>query len=198
MRSIFSAAAMLAALSPAAAPAHPTGSPVYRPAGPSRSSDAGAHESHGSQGDFKVPFDVPVAPKPLPGSLRASSAFQQASPQTTFNPLRWRGLVTNPAGLWYQPGWYAPACAANTLWNPFGTPPANASALQNGDNEFGTKIASLVDGKGLLPTYGSEGEKNAAGLAAGAANAPSVGAVTLQIGTPATECGIPNFTSFPI
>ncbi len=193
MRSIFCAGAVaLAVLLPTAASAHPPGTPVSRPAPPARSTSSA---SHGAQQDFKVPFDVHVAPRPL--SETVHSAFQQMGPQTTFNPFKWRGSISNPAYLWYQPGWYGPACAANTLWTPFGTPSANAEKLQNGQSQFGTKIGSLVDGKGILSTYGSEGAKNAAGIASSAANAPAAGGVTLQIGLPAA-CGIPNFTSWPI
>ena len=193
MRSIFCAGAVaLAVLLPTAASAHPPGTPVSRPAPPAQIHELGfARRTTGLQ-------------SPVRRSRRAQAALRNGALCLSTNGSADDLQPVQVARIDIEPRLFVvPARVVRTGVRRKYALDAVRHAVcqcresQNGQSQFGTKIGSLVDGKGILSTYGSEGAKNAAGIASSAANAPAAGGVTLQIGLPAA-CGVPNLRAWPI
>ena len=174
-------AAALALVVPVVALAAPVGGlPVYHPllrtsgSMPASSSRAGP----AAQEPFKVPFDLNVHPQ-----------SQELDPQTTWNPLGWRGWHPILGSLPYQPIWYQAGCYADgglagpgaSLSTPIGTsaPATNFT------------IGSLADGQSSN-LFGSSASDIARVASSGSDAAATSSPLTLQYGVGTTPCGSTN------
>ncbi len=177
---ILSASALALAVPVVAFAAPVGGLPVYHPvlrtsgSTPASSSRAGP----GAQEPFKVPFDFNVRPQ-----------SQEFDPQTTWNPLRWRGWHPIPGSLLYQPVWYQPSCYADgTLAGPRASlsTPIGASAPAT---DF--TIGSLAGGQSSN-LFGSS-PSDIARVASSASDAAATSSpLTLQYGVGTMPCGSTN------
>lgn len=175
--------AMTLAAPPTAVPVR--GGPVARPV-VTRSTDAGRSETCDQ---FKVPYDVNVQAKPLPGSLHYDAPHYQAlHNEAPLYRYTARGQQANPSYFLYQPAWYQSACYAG---NGFGAPAAPfAPTSSTSDSLAGVSIGSLVDQDSknvfsMTPSYKPGLASNGAGVAAASP-------FSLQYEFHTTPCGTAN------
>ncbi|HZV77598.1 MAG TPA: hypothetical protein VFF63_07575 [Candidatus Babeliales bacterium] len=169
---VFAAAAGIAALPIASRSAPPGGFAVSRPAQPPPKSSADSSARHSGPDTFKVPFDVEVQPRPLPGT-----AFRTSQP--------------TPSIFWYQPSWYGPCLSNNGFLGPF-APLATPASQSANAQPAGFTIGSLVDGQSkntfsMAPSYAA----GLTGPGGAASSAPS--SLSLQSTVQSTPCGAANF-----
>jgi len=169
---VFAAAAGLAALPIASRSAPPGGFAVARPAQPPPKSSSDSSARHSGPDTFKVPFDVEVQPRGLPGT-----ALRTSQPA--------------PSIFWYQPSWYGPCLTNNGFAGPF-APLATPAGQSANAQPAGFTIGSLVDGQSkntfsMAPSYA------AGSTAGGSLGSPASSSLSLQSTVQSTPCGAANF-----
>jgi hypothetical protein len=178
----------LTLLTPAVALAVPPGGmAVSRPApAPARPAARSASSDRTDWDRFRVPFDVDVRPKPLPGSRESST--MNWSPNASWESAAYRRewLAPPNAGyLWYRPAFYQSACPLN---NAFAGSPASQAAPAD------VTIGSLVD-KNSENLF-SSAPSHTAGMVGTESAATASSPLGLQYSVQATPCGSANFVNF--
>lgn len=169
-RLLIAGTAALAIVTPATvlgAPSPRTAAPSAYRATASRSASARAGEFSVGGDNFRVPLELDMRPRPLPGT------------------------VQHPSGVWYQPAWYAPTCL-----NGLGTPSAASMLPGASSSPADFTIGSLADerSKNLFSSTPSAGGVSGLGVTGGAASTSSP--LTVQYSAASNACGPGGFGGF--
>jgi hypothetical protein len=178
----FLGALTLAAAQPAVTLGAPAAGAAHsRPAAPATHAATGGARAT-NPGDFKVPFDVDLRPKPF--EVPQHFAIQSSAGsiwRAALSPSQW--YQQSSRGYLLYPALYGLGCGTtnNVLGSPSQQQPSNLT------------IGSLVDGKSKLLSSSSHDAGFAMGSdPVGASSSP----LTFQAGFYPTACGASTFTNF--
>jgi hypothetical protein len=177
----FGALAFAAAQPAVTLGAPPAGQVHARAAAPAPHAAGGAAHAT-NQGDFKVPFEVDLRPKPLAETQHFTIQSSAGSIwRAALSPYQW--YKQSSLGNLMYPALYGLGCQTsnNFLGSPSAQQPSNLT------------IGSLVDGKSKLLSSSAPDAGLAMGKDPGAASSSPF---TLQAGFYPTACGASTFTNF--